>query len=475
VRGQVALFKVDLDTNRTTTVSKGEANSQDFEVAADGKPAAEVTYDGGTGKWAVKVPDGVGWRQAQTGVSRIGRPGLWGLGRDGSSILVGLPDGDSYAERELSADGASFGAPLAGPIGGTIVDPVTHRLIGLCGPDGDHMRYVFFDAEDQVRWQAVQAAFPGDEVGLTNWSDDRKTLVVHVQTPSNGPAYALVDLEAGSLQWLGAQYPGLAGSDFSPPKPVSFKATDGLLLTGSLVLPAGKAPTKLPLIVYPNRLPGEPSAGAFNWWGRAMASRGYAVLQINQRGSAGRSPDLMTAGAGEWGRKMQTDLADGVLSLVAQGIVDQSRVCVFGTSYGGYAALAAAASASGYRCAVDVAGPTELPKFIAFKTTQGGASQERFWEGYAGANSAADPTLLAISPADHADKVSIPILIIQGKDDTVVPFEQSQIMADALKKAGKPYDFVVLNHEDHWLSHSDTRLQMLQATMDFLAKNNPAE
>ena len=92
-----------------------------------------------------------------------------------------------------------------------------------------------------------------------------------------------------------------------------------------------------------------------------------------------------------------------------------------------------------------------------------------------GAKGQADPHLAAISPADHADKVSIPILIIQGKDDTVVPFEQSQIMADALKKAGKPYDFVVLTHEDHWLSHGDTRLQMLQTTMDFLAKNNPAE
>jgi len=91
-----------------------------------------------------------------------------------------------------------------------------------------------------------------------------------------------------------------------------------------------------------------------------------------------------------------------------------------------------------------------------------------------GAAPADDAGLDAISPADHADKVSIPILIIQGKDDTVVPFEQSQIMADALKKAGKPYDFVILNHEDHWLSRSDTRLQMLQATMDFLAKHNPA-
>jgi dipeptidyl aminopeptidase/acylaminoacyl peptidase len=92
-----------------------------------------------------------------------------------------------------------------------------------------------------------------------------------------------------------------------------------------------------------------------------------------------------------------------------------------------------------------------------------------------GASGVGDPRLAAISPADHADKASAPILIIHGRDDTVVPFEQSQIMADALKKAGKPYEFVVLSQEDHWLSRSDTRLQMLKATVEFLEKNNPPE
>jgi dipeptidyl aminopeptidase/acylaminoacyl peptidase len=165
--------------------------------------------------------------------------------------------------------------------------------------------------------------------------------------------------------------------------------------------------------------------------------------------------------------------------LAAQGAIDPARVCIVGGSYGGYAALAGATLDTGvYRCAVDVSGPAELGKFVAWGASRGGfqgVATERYWDRFMGAQGLADPHLAAISPADQAAKVTIPILIIHGKDDSVVPFEQSQLMADALKQAGKPYDFVVLNHEDHWLSSSDTRLQMLQATMDFLAKNNPAQ
>jgi dipeptidyl aminopeptidase/acylaminoacyl peptidase len=128
-----------------------------------------------------------------------------------------------------------------------------------------------------------------------------------------------------------------------------------------------------------------------------------------------------------------------------------------------------------YRCAVDVAGISELKRFVAWAQDRSSVAAERYWTRYMGADSLADPHLEAISPADQADKVTIPILIIHGKDDTVVPFEQSQIMVDALRRAGKDAQLVVLNREDHWLSRGATRLQMLQATMDFLAKNNPPD
>jgi dipeptidyl aminopeptidase/acylaminoacyl peptidase len=230
-------------------------------------------------------------------------------------------------------------------------------------------------------------------------------------------------------------------------------------------------------VVFPHGGPAVRDEPGFDWWAQAMASQGYAVLQVNYRGSDGFGWKFLAAGFGEWGRKMQTDLSDGVRYLAAQGTIDPARVCIVGASYGGYAALAGATLDTGvYRCAVDVSGPSNLAKLIAWgKGREGrqGVGIERYWSRYMGVQDAADPKLAAISPASQAAKATIPILVIHGKDDTVVPFEQSQMMVDALRRAGKDVDFVVLEHEDHWLSRSDTRQQMLQATVDFLEKHNP--
>lgn len=231
-------------------------------------------------------------------------------------------------------------------------------------------------------------------------------------------------------------------------------------------------------MVFPHGGPAARDEPGFDWWAQAMASRGYAVLQVNYRGSDGYGWKFMSAGFGEWGRKMQTDLSDGVRYLASQGTIDPKRVCVVGASYGGYAALAGATLDSGvYRCAVDVSGPSDLARLITWgvdrESHRQGAGIERYWDRYMGAASHTDPHLQEISPVDHADKVAIPILIIHGKDDTVVPFEQSQEMVDALQKAGKHVELIVLQHEDHWLSRGDTREQMLQATMSFLDQNNP--
>ncbi len=229
-----------------------------------------------------------------------------------------------------------------------------------------------------------------------------------------------------------------------------------------------------PLIVLPHGGPAARDEPGFDWWAQAMASRGYAVLQINYRGSNGYGWKFLSAGFGQFGRKMQTDLSDGVRYLAAQGKIDPKRVCIVGASYGGYAALAGATLDPGvYHCAVSVAGISDLSRMVS---SQGAGSDElskRYWLRFMGVEKAGDPVLDEISPIRHIDNVTIPILLIHGKDDTVVDYAQSQIMYDALKKAGKPVEFVTLAHEDHWLSTGATRLQMLEATMAFLAKNNP--
>jgi acetyl esterase/lipase len=475
---QLGLFRIDLATDRSTLITSNQASVTSYVVSDDGRPLAEETYDATSTLWALKLfQDGV-WREAQSGKAALEPPSIDGLGRDSQSVLVEQVDNGRHVLRELTPAG-TLSDPLPGPTDGLpLRDPASHTLIGLATLVSDTWRYHFYDPADQAQWDAVSKAFAGMNIQLASASDGRRQIVVHVDSPTDGPGYALVDLTTGTTTWLGSEYAGLAGADISPVQPIAFKAADGLELTGYLTLPNGRDPKKLPLVVFPHGGPAARDEPGFDWWAQAMASRGYAVLQVNYRGSDGFGWQFMSAGFGEWGRKMQTDLSDGVRYLAAQGTIDPARVCIVGASYGGYAALAGAALDTGvYRCAVDVSGLSELAKFVGWSKSRGGfqgVAAERYWARYMGAEGLADPHLEAISPADQAPKVAIPILLIHGKDDSVVPFEQSQIMADALKQAGKPYDFVVLNHEDHWLSHGDTRLQMLQATMDFLAKNNPA-
>ncbi|MBW3559945.1 MAG: alpha/beta fold hydrolase, partial [Proteobacteria bacterium] len=217
----------------------------------------------------------------------------------------------------------------------------------------------------------------------------------------------------------------------------------------------------------------------FDWWSQALASRGYAVLQPQFRGSDGFGRKFVEAGYGQWGRKMQTDLSDGLRHLAAEGVIDPKRVCVMGASYGGYPALAGATlDPEVYRCAVSVAGISDLPLMLADDAKAAGSansSEVRYWTRFLGTTFRKRGELEAVSPARQAHKAAGPILLIHGKDDTVVLYNQSTTMQRALQRAGKPVEFVTLPAEDHWLSRGATRLQMLQSAVAFVEKHNPPD
>lgn len=205
--------------------------------------------------------------------------------------------------------------------------------------------------------------------------------------------------------------------------------------------------------------------------GAGLFARGYAVLQPNFRGSTDQDEAFRAAGDSEWGKKMQTDVSDGLAALAEAGIADPARACIVGASYGGYAALAGVTIQNGiYRCAVSVNGVTDMPQFFSGER----GNRDIFARG-AERMLGKDTKLQDISPRHFAEKADAPVLLIHGRDDTVVPIEQSFLMKNALHNAGKPVRMITLDGEDHWLSSAQTRREMLRETVAFVEQHNPPD
>ena len=474
-RGQHSLYSFDPETGRSKLEHPGFPDTTEWAVGADGEPFAESEYDQKKGIWTLRVSQGGLWRTVKTIVAPIDRPALIGLGRDGASALVAEPQGDKTALREISPVTMTWSEPFrVEAYAPPIHDPPTLQLSGFQGVGGAEQRHDFLDPAEAAAWAKIQRAYKGMPVTLASWSSDRSRVVVRVDTPTEGAFYAFVDFKTHHADPIGGLYQDLKPEDVSPVRPIRYQAADGLPISGYLTLPGGGPAKGLPLVVLAHGGPAARDTPGFDWWSQALASRGYAVLQANFRGSDGFGEAFLEAGFGQWGRKMQTDLSDGVRDLVRQGLVDPKRVCIVGASYGGYAALAGASLDPGvYRCAVSVAGPSDLRRMVVWTKGQNGVAAQRYWTRFMGASDPRDPRLDEISPALHADKVGVPVLLIHGKDDTVVPLEQSQVMERALKAAGKPVETVIMPGEDHWLSRGETRLLMLKSVLAFLEKNNP--
>jgi len=329
----------------------------------------------------------------------------------------------------------------------------------------------YVDSELRDLQVALGEAFGGQRINLVSWSRDRQKFIVRAEGAGNPGSYFLFDRQRGSADQLADTYPNIPRENVATPQVISYTARDGLEIPAILTLPPGGEVDNLALVVLPHGGPEAHDTVNFNWMAQFIASRGYAVLQPNFRGSSGYGAAFFEAGHGKWGREMQWDISDGVLDLIDQGVVDPDRVCIVGFSYGGYAALAGATfTPELYRCVVAGAPISDIPQMMAWDRERSSYYSWglRYWQDIIGD----DYTLLReISPALHAENVRAPVLLFHGTDDTVVAFEQSLIMQRALSAAGKDVELVTLDGDDHWLSTGPTRIQMLTELERFLAEN----
>ena len=381
-----------------------------------------------------------------------GRQAAWAIPLDGSPARVLMED----PEQDVT---------------GTYVDPYTGAIVGMY-IGGIRPKLKWLDSTAEQRYSAVQRAFGNQQVEVYGWTADGTKTLARVQTPSTPPMYYIVDFKTHRADIAAEEYPALAGVPLGEPTAVTYKARDGMTIPAYLTTPPGKVGAALPLVVLPHGGPDARDYLEFDWLVQFLSSRGYAVLQPQFRGSTGFGEAFHEAGYKQWGRLMQDDITDGVRAMVEQGIADPHRICIVGASYGGYAALAGAAfTPDVYTCAASISGVADLSTFIREKVPVYATASAALsaWKAHIGAPN--DKALKERSPLYAVNSIKVPILIIYGTADAVVPNEQSERMARTLSDAGKKVTLVKLQGEDHWLSRSATRIEVLRQLELFLAKN----
>lgn len=336
-------------------------------------------------------------------------------------------------------------------------------------------RILWFDPVYKKRQEALDKALPGQEAWMQTRSRDGSKMIVYTTSSTDPGGYSLYEPKARKLHRFAAVNDMLEGAPFAETQYVNYSARDGLKIPAYLTLPVGREPKRLPLIILPHGGPyGVRDTLDYHTEVQFLANRGYAVLQPNYRGSDSYGEEFYKRGEGQIGRAMQDDLDDGMDWLVKDGIVDPARVCIVGSSYGGYAAMwGVIRNPERYRCAASFAGVTDFKAQIKYDGKSLKSRYAREWRDTV--RGAEDFDLDTVSPAKNAARLTRPLLLTHGDEDSNVPYSQFKKMIDALKKAKKPVESHTYEGEGHGFADSANEKDWLDRLEAFLNKHNPAD
>jgi len=469
------LLEVDTTTGKSARIAVGNAHTVGWAVDKDGKAVAREDWDWMKGAYRVYALNEDSVKEIlRQDDSRV--PTLVGLLPDDSGLVLLANNGHPHqcawilplngSPQQLWAEAANDDITAA------YTDAYTGAIVGFY-ESGTRTNIQWIDPVAQNRQGVLQRSFPHNQVDVYGWTSDGTKTLARVQSPDSPPIYYLVDFKTHRADIAAEEYPALAQVKLGELKEIRYQARDGSDIPAYLTLPLGAASGVHPLVVFPHAGPNDRDYPTFNWIVQFLASRGYAVLQPQFRGSIGFGEAFEKAGYRQWGRLMQDDVTDGVRALIDKGVADPHRVCILGFEYGGYVALAGAAFTPDlYACAISVNGISDLRSLLEETVPQSMPGVRMYssalsaWTDRIGAPN--DTALDKESPIHSVASIKTPIMIMYGDANGIVPISQSLKMEAALRSASKPVTLVGLADEDQGLSHTETRVQMLNAVEDFL-------
>lgn len=445
------LFKLNVNNGRTTTIATAPVDGGGFLVDHGGKAryaygemedGREVTYRRDDEKWKLvhEVPrSGAAYRPL--GFAADNKHVYVSKGDEGKPEALMLVDPDTNEEQQLSSDG--------------IVDPSRYlwssddkTLLAVRYDEGiPYWDFVAPEHPEAKVYAGVIKAFPGKAISFGGITDDASRFAFTVYSDTDPGEVYLFDIAGGKATYMLSARDWIKPAEMSKMKPVEVNTRDGKKIYGYLTIPAGSDGRNLPLVVNPHGGPhGIRDDWGFNPEVQLLANRGYAVLQMNYRGSGGYGNAFISAGYRNWGTSMQNDLTDSVKSLVSQGIVDKNRICIYGASYGGYAALMSVVREPElYKCTVGYVGVYSLPMMFAKGDIQERKSGRNFQNDVLPQGNAAQE---ANSPAYNVDKIHTPIMLVHGAKDQRVPIQQMNFLISQLKKVGKQPEVIVVEDKE---------------------------
>lgn len=399
--------------------------------------------------------------------------GAFGFARDNQTLFMINSVGSNTAElRTYHVPTGTEEVIASDPnydIGGLMIQPRTYKLQAVA--------YV----KDRMEWHALEPGFEqhldnlkslhhGDYYITNRDRQDDNWLVRFTQ--DTGPVvYYKYNREKGEGTFLFSSRPKLMDQPLAKMKPVTFDARDEINIHGYLTLPVGSDGKNLPTVINVHGGPWARDSWGYNPEVQWLANRGYAVFQINFRGSSGYGKDFTNAGDREWGGKMQDDITDGTKWLIDQGVADPEKIAIYGGSYGGYAVLAGVTKTPDlYTCGIDLFGPSNLITFLN--------TIPPYWESFRivmyqriGHPEEDIDFLKSRSPLFQVDKIQVPMLIVQGANDPRVKKEESIQIRDALLNAGKQVEYMEFPDEGHGFARPENRIKYYSAAEKFLAEH----
>lgn len=387
---------------------------------------------------------------------------LTNIGRD----KITLVDYDPIAKKEVKEIFSNKDYDLAS----IFYDKKKQALVNV-NWEAEKREAHFFEKEWEEIQQGLDKKFAGYMADIVAYDDARTKAIVWVGNDRSPAKYYLYDFKTKESKEAANPYPWINEKQMSHTKPITYKTRDGLTINGYLTLPVGVDAKNLPVVVNPHGGPWARDSWGFNNEVQFLANRGYAVLQMNFRGSTGYGRKFWEASFKEWGKKMQDDITDGVEWLKKEGIANPKQIAIYGASYGGYATLAGVAFTPDlYAAAVDYVGVSNLFTFMKTIPPYWKPYMDQFHEMVG--NPAKDSVLMAqASPALHADKIKAPLFVAQGANDPRVNKAESDQMVAALKKRGVDVEYMVKSDEGHGFHNQNNQYDFYGAMEKFLDKH----